>query len=238
MTEMFIVEGRGAGDAVRKVAEKVAGIAQPRVTTAVHSWRRPRGFVSLLAAASLAVTLSACSSSSGAGDQVATQPPTSSGVASLPPGPLAPATHAPAQRPTVTGAPSVSAAPATFGGTVSYPDGLTVTIASATAATMSGSGPGSFPGAPLVVVDLVVHNGTTAAIDLDHSLVSLESGNPRRIGRAFGSEGAVDLSGILAPGADAKGKYVFGVPAAEQSDLHVYIDLDGVHTIAEFAGHV
>ena len=41
---------------------------------------------------------------------------------------------------------------------------------------------------------------------------------------------------VYPPGADAKGKYVFGVPAAEPSDLHVYVDLDGIHTIAEFTG--
>ncbi len=197
-----------------------------------------RVVVGLFAASALALGVSGCSTASGSAEPVATQPPTSAAAASLPPGPLAPATHSPAQRPSVTGAPTVTGAPATFGGTVTYPDGLTVSVASAKSAAMSGTGPGAFPGAPLVIIDVVVHNGSAAPIDLDHSLVSLEAGTPRRIGRAFGSEGAVDLSGILAPGADQKATYVFGVPTADQADLHLYVDLDGIHTIAEFTGRV
>lgn len=139
-----------------------------------------------------------------------------------------------------TGAATEAAPTAGFAAPAEYPDGVKVAVTKAAKAVESGTGPGQFNGRELIVVDLQVTNGSSAAIDLNQVVITTTYGQSRQIAPAVypGNITVNDFSGSVAAGATATARYAFAVPAADLGLVSMTVDFDASHASAIFTGAV
>lgn len=149
--------------------------------------------------------------------------------------PLAPGTIRPVMRDGKRPHPTVSAAPATLTGTVTYPDGVRLDITKATRGHVSGRMPGDLKG-PTRTVSLVLKNDGGKTLDLSRVVVTLVYGKPGRFGQGVYTSKNIDFSGLIKSGKSAKAVYSFIVPKSAGSRITVHVDFDAVHTAAVFSG--
>lgn len=145
-------------------------------------------------------------------------------------------TYVPVKRNGKAAAPTISAASGSFTKPVRYTDGTTVQVTSIRQGTVSGNGPGVFPGQPTTTVVLRLTNGASQAISLNQVVVTARYGNPQRVASPVYDASASDFGGTAAPGAAISATYVFSVPTAHLGGVVMIVDIDGVHVPATFAG--
>ena len=145
-------------------------------------------------------------------------------------------TYVPVKRNGKAAHPSVSAPPASFTKPVRYVDGTSLQVTAIHQGTVSGQGPGVFPGQPITTFDLRLTNGTTKAIDLNQVVVTATYGNPKRVASPVYSASAHDFGGTAAPGASVNATYGFSIPTASLGAVVMFVDFDGVHASGTFEG--
>lgn len=215
---------------------------------------RGRSGITLLAAALVAVVLTAsgcASGDSGAATRstqgepgVAASPTTSSqagelGTASLPPDPVAsktPHVSRPKSSGSESAAPKASAQPKSFDGTVSYDDGVTLRIRKIEHSDSQARGRGSFHGAPLATFTLDLTNDSAKPLDVSTAVVTLVYGDPSRTASPTYERGARDFAGTVLRGSTATGVYAFRVGASDLARAKMYVDIDAAHDQAVFTG--
>ena len=122
-----------------------------------------------------------------------------------------------------------------FGSTLSYSDGVRLSVQSIDQANVAGQGPGVISG-PMTSLRLRLNNSGKTSIALDQVVVTAVYGEPARIARPVYSDDAQDFSGSVKPGGRAGATYAFSVPRAELTDVTVYIDFDSHHAAGVFSG--
>lgn len=176
------------------------------------------------------LSLAACSPSEK-GD-AATASPSPSATQILPPG--------------STGAPDAGDGPQTaeplptqeaaLGETVSFDTGISVVIDKVESIDVKAETPGEVSGSA-VVVTVTAKNGTDAAQSLDSAVVTVnaQDGEPG-IGTTAGDP--APLTGSLAPGQNATGRYVFMLGSASGRDVAVSVNYAAGEPVAIFTGKV
>jgi hypothetical protein len=144
--------------------------------------------------------------------------------------------YTPVRRNGKVAAPTISAPPAPFTRSVRYVDGTTLQVTSIKQGKVSGKGPGVFPGQPTTTFGLRLTNGSKKAINLNQVVVTATYGNPRRVSSPVYDGSSHDFGGIAAPGASVNATYAFSIPTAYLGGVVMYVDFDGVHVSATFAG--
>jgi hypothetical protein len=144
--------------------------------------------------------------------------------------------YVPVKRNGKTPDPSISAPPAAFTKAVRYVDGTTLTVTSIHQGTVSGQGPGVFPGQPITTFGLRLTNGTTKAINLNQVVVTATYGNPKRVASPVYSASSHDFTGTAAPGAFVNATYAFSIPTASLGAVVMLVDFDGMHASGTFEG--
>lgn len=133
--------------------------------------------------------------------------------------------------------PSVKAAPADISDPVSYDDGVSVAIDDITFAAETAQGPGSFPDREYARLTITVDNGSSHAIDLGTSVLTLLDADGATAVRVYAAEAdTIDLAGVLAAGETATAAYAFAIPADARDEVTLVVDFDGDHTSAVFRG--
>lgn len=111
--------------------------------------------------------------------------------------------------------------------------GVQVQITSATAVTTAGEGVGQVNGKG-VLVSFAVVNGTDKAIALDGvTVTAYQQGTPVPASPVDRDPQATPFSGSVAPGATARGSYLFADPG---TPLTVAVQLDTASAVAVFDG--
>ena len=144
--------------------------------------------------------------------------------------------YVPVRRNGKTPAPTISAPPAPFTKPVRYVDGTTLQVTSITQSTVSGQGPGVFPGQPITTFGLRLTNGGKKAIGLNQVVVTATYGNPKRVASPVYDVAAHDFGGTAVPGASVNATYAFSIPTANLGGVVMFVDFDAVHVSATFAG--
>lgn len=131
----------------------------------------------------------------------------------------------------------MSAAPTGTDKTVSYSDGIQLSITDISFAKETAKGPGSFPGREYAVIELKLDNGSTKAISMNTVVITVLNSDDEPTELVYAAEAKVqDFSGSLKPGSATKARYAFAVPRSSRSKVTVVVDFDGVHTSAVFRG--
>ncbi|TWP38679.1 hypothetical protein [Leekyejoonella antrihumi] len=132
--------------------------------------------------------------------------------------------------------PTLSAKPAAFDRTVSYSDGLSLTVKKIRHGVETGYGRGTFHGSPTTQLSVVMTNHTKKSINLQQVVVQMEYGAPARIAPPVYDDVASDFSGVLKSGASQTATYVFSVPTSLLGNVTMTVDMDSVHAAAMFTG--
>ncbi|PWB97573.1 hypothetical protein [Homoserinimonas hongtaonis] len=104
-----------------------------------------------------------------------------------------------------------------------FGDGVSATVSAVTPLEVEGRGPGEKSG-PALRFDIVMSNGSAAAIPLDGVTVNLYYGaDSTPASPVLSNPEIVEFGGTLEPGATAPGSYVFSLPAEGQADYHLEI---------------
>jgi hypothetical protein len=180
-----------------------------------------RWVVTVGACAALALT--GCSGNGGSGFVAQNAPPTTS--------------RPPVEPPPVTAAPSAAVAtvrPVKVGASAALVTGVLVTVGKARAVKVTGNGPGQVSGAA-VAVPVVVRNASSAPFDLGGLVVNASYGKGAGV-PAVPSDAApsAPLKGSVAPGASAKGSYVFLAPGAALSTLRIDVSASNARHVVTF----
>lgn len=162
--------------------------------------------------------------------------PSTSGTASPVPDPVI-GTYVPILRNGKPPKPTVPAKAAPFDGVVRWQDGLRLDIVSVEQGKVEGHGPGVIVGEPSTALTLRMTNGSGRTVSLNGVVVTMLYGPDQRQARpVYDDADARDLTGVLRPGRSATAVYIFSVPRSELDQLRMYVDFDGVHTVALFRG--
>lgn len=138
-----------------------------------------------------------------------------------------------------TDAPTVQADPADTTGSVSYDDGVSVSIDEIAFAKETSQGPGSFPDREYARLTITIDNGSSEAIDLGTSVLTLLDAGGATAVRVYAAEAeAVDFAGTLEAGETASAAYAFAIPAGARDEVTLVVDFDGDHTSAVFRGEL
>lgn len=179
-----------------------------------------------------AVPAAATSSASPAPEPTTASTPSPGSVTSDPDEPVSKV-----ERAGQTDAPTVQADPADTTGSVSYDDGVSVSIDEITFEEETSQGPGSFPGREYARLTITIDNGSSEAIDLGTSVLTLLDAGGATAVRVYAAEAeAIDFAGTLAPGETASAAYAFAIPADARDEVTLVVDFDGDHTSAVFRG--
>jgi hypothetical protein len=113
---------------------------------------------------------------------------------------------------------------------------VTISIVSAKRQHVEATTPGEISG-PAIVVTVRVTNGTTAALDLGSTVVSLvdAAGN---LGQPTTAGAANPFTDTIAPGKSLDGVYVFGIPISGTNPIQISVSYAGGGPVAVFAGDV
>ena len=175
-------------------------------------------------------------SPTGTGKATATAKPSAKPTATPTPtpsssvSPTPPADETPRVLPTRKPVPIKSAAP--FG------DGVTAHIDSIVPVRSTGVGPGEISG-PAIKVGITIHNGTADPLVLAQTTVNAYYGPRQTPATAiFGDPSSKPFTGTAAPGASAKGVYVFDVPRTGRGDVTITVSYAPLSPIVVFKGPV
>ena len=149
--------------------------------------------------------------------------------------PLAPGKIRPVLRDGKRPHPTVTAAPATFKGVVSYDDGVSLKVSDIRHGRVTDEGPGVVKG-PTTTFSLALTNGSSRALQLNSVVVTAVYGTPRRIARPIYLDQSQDFAGTTRPGQTAKAVYTFGISVPHSAHVTIHVDFDAVHTAAVFTG--
>lgn len=200
-----------------------------------------------IAALALCVSLVACS---GTGEPASEADPTSSSSATPAPDPTASSTPsansgatapdepvAKIERAGHSDAPTVTADAADTSDAVSYGDGVSVSIDDVSSGKETSQGPGSFPGREYARLTITIDNGSSEAIDLGTSVLTVLDAKGATAVRVYAAEAkATDFAGTVAAGKSATATYAFAIPEDARDEVTVVVDFDGDHTSAVFHG--
>lgn len=164
-----------------------------------------------------------------------TPPPGIPHAAAVTAGTGAPAVHRTGELPD---AQKAVAPPAAFSAKASYADGISLSVSGFSRGVIKSHGSGIITGAPYIVFDVSLTNGSAKPLDLSSVVVTLRYGKANTIAAPVYDEvKANDFWGTVKPGASTTADYAFQFPRAE-SDASLYIDLDGAHKPATFTGSI
>ncbi|MFF5625271.1 hypothetical protein ACFY5A_07865 [Microbacterium sp. NPDC012755] len=175
------------------------------------------------------LTLAACAPAETDG---ASPSPSPSATQILPPG----ATESPDAGDGPQTAAPLPTQEAAVGETVAFDTGISVVIDKVESVTVKAETPGEVSGTA-VVVTVTAKNGTDAAQSLDSAVVTVnaQDGEPG-IGTTAGDP--APLTGSLAPGKSATGRYVFMLGSASGRDVAVSVNYAAGEPVAIFTGKV
>jgi hypothetical protein len=149
--------------------------------------------------------------------------------------PLAPGTIKPVLRNGKRPHPTVTAAPATFRGTVRYSDGVSLEVTRIVHGRVTDEGPGVVQG-PVTTFSLSLRNGSSRPLRLDSVVVTAVYGRPGRVASPIYLDRSQDFAGTARPGATAKAVYTFAISVPRSDHVTIHVDFDAVHAAAVFAG--
>lgn len=125
-----------------------------------------------------------------------------------------------------------------FTNPIIYTDGLRLTITKMTRGTVTGAGPGVFPGRPVTDFHVTLANDTQKALPLGVVVVTVTYGSPARFAHLVYDKNSADFTGPIPAGQSGKAVYGFSIPSADLDNVRMTVDLDGVHQFAVFKGKV
>lgn len=135
--------------------------------------------------------------------------------------------------------PRITAKPAEIDATVSYRDGVELSIADVRFGKESKDkeGPGFFPGREYAIFALEIINGSTDSFSLDTVVVTVLDASAEPV-QPLDVEGAdvVDFAGVLKPQGTKKARYAYALPSDSLAGVTVVVDFDNVHSSAVFRG--
>jgi hypothetical protein len=97
--------------------------------------------------------------------------------------------------------------------------------------------PGEIAG-PALRVGVEITNDTSAAVDLTATVVNLYYGAQATPALTLTEPGASPLPASVAPGASAKGVWVFTVPTDQRDAVKIEVDLEADVSVVLFSGPV
>ncbi|MCD4535479.1 hypothetical protein LRP67_15420 [Nocardioides sp. cx-169] len=110
--------------------------------------------------------------------------------------------------------------------TADFGTGLTLAVLESEAVRSEASGPGEIS-APALRLTMRLRNASSEPIDIEGMVVTLEYGSARTPAVDVRQPGGAPFGGVLAPGATARGVYVFNVPASERKQVRVVTSYTG-----------
>lgn len=129
--------------------------------------------------------------------------------------------------------------PAPMRGTVSYGDGVSVSVLKVDLAIEEAQGMGTFPGRAYAVFTLKMVNGSASPISLDSVVVTVLDKTNHPVDPVYAQAAqAVDFGGILKPGESAEARYAFAVQTVSRDKVTAVVDFDSTHSSAVFSGRV
>ena len=130
----------------------------------------------------------------------------------------------------------VATVEATIGKTAKVDAGVTIQLASVTATKVKAETPGETTGSAVVVTVVVTNKGTsTASVDSAY-LQLVASDGSLGIGTTAGN--GKPLTGTVAPGASAKGSYVFMLSTPRGRDVTITVSHAAGAPVAQFEGTI
>jgi hypothetical protein len=114
-------------------------------------------------------------------------------------------------------------------------DGITASLTSIEAIQGTATGPGNVSG-PALRVTVRLTNGTAAPVALGGVSVDLASGNELTPASPLNDPSAAPFTGMVAPGHQAEGVYVFSIPAQSRDSVTVSVGYQAGAPIMVFTG--
>lgn len=203
----------------------------------------------LLVSALLAVALTStgCASMTAfptPGGPPTTKPadPKATTKANPPPDPTAEATPSPVGRANTkkkSGAKLIKGASGKFNKTLTWADGVAVTVTKIEHGESEGVGPGSMPGTPITTFTMQLTNGSASTIDATSVVVTATYGKkPGHQASGVYGEQSADFDSTVRPDKSATAVYTFSIPTDKLNKVRLNVDLDGLHALATFDGAV
>lgn len=129
-------------------------------------------------------------------------------------------------------------APATFGSPAVYPNGISIATASFARGSVTSEGTGIITGAPYIVFEVTLQNGSSTAVDVSQVVVTLKYGaKAEAAAPLYDDVAAADFSGSIAAGKSRTATYAFQLPiSVTVADL--YVDINGDLLPVHFQGGV
>lgn len=145
----------------------------------------------------------------------------------------APSVDRPGQKPT---ADRRAAAPATFVKAAVYPGGISLSADNFARGNVRSHGTGIITGAPYIVFNLTLHNGSATAVDVSQVVVTLKYGpDATAAAPLYDDVPATDFSGEIAPKSSQTSTYAFLLPK-NVTTADLYVDVNGDLLPAHFEG--
>ena len=116
-------------------------------------------------------------------------------------------------------------------------DGVAVRVSRIQAVEGEARGPGEVAG-PALRVSIEVNNTSGEELAMDLALTNLYYGKDRTPASTLSGPGASPLPATLAPGKQASGRYVFGVPARGRNPLVIEFSLRADRPTILFEGNL
>lgn len=110
-----------------------------------------------------------------------------------------------------------------------------VRVTSLEAVAGTGQGAGEIAG-PAIRVNLTIENRTAEAISLASMVVNFTYGSADTPAISLSGPGRVEFGGVVAPGGQATGSYVFNVPVDQRDLVRVWVDYRLELPVAVFEG--
>jgi len=118
-------------------------------------------------------------------------------------------------------------AAATFGSTAVYPNGISIATARFARGSVSSKGTGIITGAPYIVFEVTLQNGSSHEVDVSQVVVTLKYGaGAESAAPLYDDVAAADFSGSIAAAESQTATYAFQLPkSVTVADL--YVDING-----------
>jgi hypothetical protein len=135
-----------------------------------------------------------------------------------------------------TAAERLTATPATFTKAANYPGGISLTADDFSRGNVHSQGTGIITGAPYIVFNLSLHNGSKKAVDVGQVVVTLKYGpDATAAAPLYDDVPAKDFSGQIQAGSSQASTYAFLLPK-NVTTADLYVDVNGDLLPAHFAG--
>jgi hypothetical protein len=135
-----------------------------------------------------------------------------------------------------TAAQRLTAAPTTFNKAANYPGGISLTADNFSRGNVHSQGTGIITGAPYIVFNLSLHNGSKNAVDVSQVVVTLKYGpDATAAAPLYDDVPAKDFSGQIQAGLSQASTYAFLLPK-DVTAADLYVDVNGDLLPAHFEG--